>query len=235
MIKLSKRLEEIVKLIPKGNTVADIGTDHALIACYIAKENISPKVIAADLNEGPLKFAQEQVKAYLVEDKVTARLGDGLSVLSPGEVDTVIIAGMGGSTMRTILEEKPEVVKSLKHMILQPHVGAEALRRWASENGWKIVEEQLVEEEGFYYEIMSLEQGKMEIDDDILYFLGPKLVETKHPLLIPSLDSLLESEKGILSQLANSTNIKAKERADNIKNKWQNVKRVLGWPAELKM
>ena len=235
MIKLSKRLEEIVKLVALGNTVADIGTDHALIACYLAKENISPKIIASDLNKEPLKVATEQIKAYLVEDKVTTRLGDGLSILEAGEVDSVIIAGMGGSTMKSILEEHPQVVKELKQIILQPHVGAEHLRRWAFENGWKIVKEQLVEEDGFYYEIMSLEQGDMAIEEDILFFLGPKLVEEKHPLLIPSLDSLLKSEMDILNQLAKSSNAKAKERADKIKTKWKNVKKVLEWPLELKM
>lgn len=232
MIKLSKRLEEIVKLIPQGARVADIGTDHALLACYLAKENISPKVIAADLNKEPLKVATNQIKGYLLEDKVTARLGDGLSILEPGEVDSVIIAGMGGSVMRAILEEHPQVIKELKQIVLQPHVGAETLRRWAFENGWKIVKEELVEEEGFYYEIMSLEQGDMHIEDDILFFLGPKLVEENHPLLIPSLDSLLKSEKGILDQLANTTNPKAKEREKQIKTKWENVKKVLKWPSE---
>ena len=235
MIKLSKRLEEIVKLVALGNTVADIGTDHALIACYLAKENISPKIIASDLNKEPLKVATEQIKAYLVEDKVTTRLGDGLSILEAGEVDSIVIAGMGGSTMKSILEEHPKVVKELKQIILQPHVGAEHLRRWAFENGRKIVKEQLVEEDGFYYEIMSLEQGDMAIEEDILFFLGPKLVEEKHPLLIPSLDSLLKSEMDILNQLAKSSNAKAKERAEKIKTKWKNVKKVLEWPLELKM
>ena len=74
-------------------------------------------------------------------DKVTLRLGDGVQVLKPGEVDTVCLAGMGGVLMSEILEARPEVVEGLKYLILQPMNGAEELRRWLYRHGWHIVDE----------------------------------------------------------------------------------------------
>lgn len=227
MIKLSKRLQTIANFVDPGNSVADIGTDHALLSCYLIQEGIAPQVVAADVNEGPLKGAEMQVKGYLLQDKISLRLGNGLKVLKPGEIDTVVVAGMGGSTIKTILEDSPKVVKNLKQLILQPNIAGELIRRWACENNFKIVDEELINEDGYYYEIIVLEPGVMELKDDILFFLGPKLVEKKHNLLVPYLESIKESEQEILKQLAKSNSEKAKEKVAKIKNKWERIEKVI--------
>lgn len=227
MIKLSKRLQQISNFIPLGTRVADIGTDHALLPCYLVQERISPRAIAVDVNEGPLEFARRQVKSLLLADLVSIRLGDGLRVLEPGEVETVIIAGMGGSTIRKILNASPQVVKKLQRLILQPNTGAELIRSWALENNWKIVDEEIVLEDNHYYEIIVLEPGVMTLEDDIYLLLGPKLVEKYHVHLIPYLKIQEQAEQEILKQLEKSNREETKKKAEAIKNKWKKVRQVI--------
>ena len=108
MIKLSKRLQQIADFVPLGTKIADIGTDHALLPCYLVQEKISPWAIATDVNKGPLEVAKRQVKALLLADRVAVRLGDGLEPIEPLEVETVIISGMGGATIKNILDKSPK-------------------------------------------------------------------------------------------------------------------------------
>ena len=128
MIKLSQRLQAIADLVPTGAKVADIGTDHGFLPCYLAQSGKAELVIACDVNAQPLALAQKNITDYNVGDKVSTRLGNGLAVLKPGEVDTVTIAGMGGALMIDILDASPMVVDRLKRIVLQPNVGAEAVR-----------------------------------------------------------------------------------------------------------
>ena len=150
MIKLSQRLQAIANFVPKGAKVADIGTDHGFLPCYLAQSGQAEQVIACDVNAQPLSLAQKNITDYNVADKVSTRLGNGLAVLKPGEVDTVTIAGMGGALMIDILDASPNVVDRLKRIILQPNVGAEAVRVWAEKNRWQIVAEDLVKENDIF-------------------------------------------------------------------------------------
>ena len=92
MIKLSQRLQAIANFVPQGAKVADIGTDHGFLPCYLAQSGQAEQVIACDVNAQPLSLAQKNITDYNVADKVSTRLGNGLAVLKPGEVDTVTIA-----------------------------------------------------------------------------------------------------------------------------------------------
>src|SRR5690554_6840208 len=104
-VKLSKRLAMIAGQIPIGDRVADIGSDHAHLPVYLAQQGLIEYAIAGELNEGPFLTACKQVQQANLEHKVSVRHGDGLSVLRANEVDTIVIAGMGGSTMVSILEQ----------------------------------------------------------------------------------------------------------------------------------
>ena len=167
MIKLSKRLQQIADFVPLGTKVADVGTDHALLPCYLVLEKISPSAIASDMNKGPLEVAKKQVRALLLADRISVRLGNGLETIKPLEVETVTIAGMGGTTIKDILERSPEVVKGLQRLVLQPNVASLAIRVWALNNGWHILDEELVYEDERFYEIIVLEPGPMEIEDEM--------------------------------------------------------------------
>lgn len=227
MVKLSKRLKQIAEFVPLGTIVADIGTDHALLPSYLVQKRIAPRAIAIDVSKGPFEIAEKQVRSLLLADKISVRLGDGLEPINPGEVQTVVIAGMGGATIKKILTKSPQVVAQLQRLILQPNVAAEFVRTWAFYNNWKIIDEEIICEDERFYEIIVLEPGRMEIEDEIYLFLGPLLVEKYHVLLVEYLKRQKEGDREVLTELENSNSQSAKEKAKTIKEKWEKVGQVI--------
>ena len=100
---LSKRLEEIAKLVKRNKVVFDVGSDHALLPCFLVLNEISPKVYAGDIALGPLNNGIENIKRYGLIDRVIPILSDGLDK-APEDVETVIISGMGYFTIEHILD-----------------------------------------------------------------------------------------------------------------------------------
>ena len=98
-VKLSPRLETIAQMIPAGAKVADIGTDHGRLPRYLVAKGLSPFVVASDRIKMPIAALKSQVQALGLEEQISVRLGDGLTVAQPGEVDTIVLSGMGGMTM----------------------------------------------------------------------------------------------------------------------------------------
>lgn len=154
VFSLSQRLAACEKLVRKGSRTADIGTDHAQIPVRLVMDGICPRVIAADIAEGPCEAAKALVKRYALTDRIEVRTCDGLSGISPDEVDDIIIAGMGGDVMMSILSAASWVKNSRYRLILQPMTKAEKLRRWLFENGFEIISETAVTDSGRSYTIM---------------------------------------------------------------------------------
>ena len=179
------------------------------------------------MNKGPLEVAKKQVRALLLADRISVRLGNGLETIKPLEVETVTIAGMGGTTIKDILERSPEVVKGLQRLVLQPNVASLAIRVWALNNGWHILDEELVYEDERFYEIIVLEPGPMEIEDEILFLLGPKLVEKFHIHLVPYLKNQWKAEQELLAKLEKVNTQETKEKAQEIRDKWDKIRRVI--------
>ena len=150
--KLTPRLKLIASLVPNGSTVADIGTDHAYIPIFLANSGVATRAIAADKHVGPLKIAEENIRIYGCEDSVKVRQSDGLLEFAPGEVDIIIISGMGGILISEILESGREVAQEAKLLILQPMTAQRELREYLTENGYVITDERVTRErEKFYY------------------------------------------------------------------------------------
>ncbi|MHC8522589.1 tRNA (adenine(22)-N(1))-methyltransferase [Rossellomorea sp. H39__3] len=155
--KLSKRLETVVSYIPKNSTIADIGSDHAYLPCYAVQAGIAASAIAGEVVKGPFESALKQVKLNALENQVDVRLGDGLDVLRPGEVDCITIAGMGGTLIASILEKGKDKVENAR-LILQPNVSAVSIRVWLMDNGWSLTNEEILEEDGKIYEVLVAEK-----------------------------------------------------------------------------
>ncbi|MBS7298021.1 MAG: SAM-dependent methyltransferase [Eubacteriales bacterium] len=155
---LTDRLNMIISHI-EGRTVADIGTDHAYIPVQLALCGKAERIIATDYNKGPLHSAECNVKANGCEDKIELRLGSGLLPLSEGECDTVIIAGMGGELIRTILEEGEVVAKSAEMLLLQPMNSQDLLRSFLSDSGYEIVSEDITTEGFKVYNLIIAKKG----------------------------------------------------------------------------
>ena len=172
---ISNRLKTIAELVTPGYRAADIGTDHGYVPVYLLRNGISPFVIAADLSPGSLEKAREHAAraGFLFEETedslkeavcgerqsspsgICCRLSDGLSAFQPGEVDAIIISGMGGILMDRILRTGIEVTLSAKELILSPHRDAPLLRDFAKEFGLTIEEDFTITDKKKVYPIFK--------------------------------------------------------------------------------
>ena len=154
-IPLSDRLLACCGFISPGDRVADIGCDHGYLGIYLLTKGIASSVIAADVNEGPLKSAMVNARKFGVHDNMTFYLSDGLRNI-PRDFDTMVCAGMGGDTMIHILSAAPWLKKEGYRLILQCQSKTPMLRRYLSENGWRITEESVLRDGRFLYTIMDV-------------------------------------------------------------------------------
>lgn len=209
-MRLAARLQAIADLVEKGTLLADIGTDHAYLPIYLVQNKIVSQAIAGEVSKGPYKAAQQTIKNANLQEQINLRFGNGLQIVRPGEINTSVIAGMGGTTITKILDESPEVVKLLKKLLIQPMIGASAVRRWIAVNGWCISDEILVLDDGRLYEIIAAEPGKEPIYEEILYEIGPLLWKQRSTLLEMHINQLIQQVMRVLSEMTAGNNYSAK-------------------------
>jgi len=228
-MKLGDRLQALADFVPTGSLVADIGTDHGYLALELVQSGKAGRVIASDKNSGPLEAAVRAVREAGLTEQVTLREGDGLAVLKPGEVDTVCIAGMGGILMTEILEAQPEVVKSLKRLVLQPMNGAPELRRWLYRHYWHIVDEALAVDDGRIYEIICAEKGREKMPDGLSLLIGPKLWEKKPELLRHHIEQLLFQSRSIAAGMEKSPRASKTKKYQAVQEQIRELEERLTW------
>lgn len=158
-MKLSERLQLIADEINKGETMADIGTDHGFLPLYLLESGKCPHVVMADISAGSLQKAEDNCKLLHPERTYDLRLGNGIDVLKDGEVDVVVMAGMGGLLICDILEWNLAKSRSIKRYVLQPRNNVGRLRYWLAANGFTITKESLVREGKFLCEILTVQSG----------------------------------------------------------------------------
>ena len=154
-IPLSSRLQACCDFVKPGDRVADIGCDHGYLGIYLLKNGIARQVIAADINKGPLESAIRNSEKFGVRDKMTFYLSDGVRNI-PQEFDTLVCAGMGGDTMISILEAAPWLKSQQYRLILQCQSKNGLLRRYLSENGWRIQQELVIRDGKFLYPVTEI-------------------------------------------------------------------------------
>lgn len=217
-MELSKRLQAVADLVTEGASVADIGTDHGYIPIYLMENGIAKKVIALDINRGPLERARMHVIGHGLKEKIETRLSDGLEKVLPGEVDTMIAAGMGGGLVIKILTEGRQVVESLDTMILQPQSEIGKVRKYLNDHALQIIEENMVEEDGKFYPMMKVVHGEQEVYSICEYTYGKRLLEKQHPVLKRYLDREMAIKENVFQQLFKHQNsISAAERIEELK------------------
>lgn len=171
-MKLGNRLAAISDLVERGSSIADIGTDHGYLSADLYEKKKCTLVFASDLNAGPLEAAKSTLKDLGYEEGVTLRLGPGLAPYAFGEIDSAVIAGMGGILISAILEDHIELARSLKYLILQPMQAPEALRAYLLSHDFEIVTERIAREGNKFYEIIKCKAGKSQISDPIKDEIG---------------------------------------------------------------
>lgn len=155
---ISLRLKEITKYISKASFFADIGSDHAYLPAYVCLNDLEASAIAGEVNKGPFNKAKAVVNTYQLENRIDVRLGDGLAVLEENEPDTLIIAGMGGKLIESILSTDLNKTLKINKLILQPNLDADRLRKWFVKNNYNLINEKMIEENNHFYEILVAEK-----------------------------------------------------------------------------
>ena len=155
---LDARLTAAAQLVRPGQPVADIGCDHGKLTAVLAASGRYPKVIGADLRPGPLAKAKQTLENAGCLDRAGLRLGDGLSVLSAGEVGSIVLAGVSAQTTWEILEKAPWVFTARgPRIIMIPATRHDALRRWLWEHGFALIADRPVQAAGRWYAVMAAE------------------------------------------------------------------------------
>ena len=221
-IKLSNRLQAVARQIPAGLRVADVGTDHGYLPVYLVVNDIAPKVIASDRGKRPLDSARQLISLLSLENQVDVRLGDGLSVLQPDEAEVICLAGMGGVAIKEIISAGLPLAQAAKRLVLQPQRNVPAVRRFLVSNGFKIVAEDLAEDDGFYYEIIAVEPGLMELTEQEADF-GPLLLRDGHPLFK---DFLILKETDLTQLLAAMADNNSKDSLQRKKQLEEEISRI---------
>ena len=217
-MELSKRLYAVAGLVTEGASVADIGTDHGYVPIYLMKNGIASKVIAMDINKGPLERATLHIAESGMKDVIETRLSDGLTALKAGEVDSIVIAGMGGPLMIRILSAYPEVTASAKELILQPQSEILEVRRWLYQQGYEIVEEHMVYEDGKYYPMFkAVKNPQAKALSYLEYKFGRLEVLKEKEVLKDFILRELANKQQILQKLQEEQTEKSKDRAEEMK------------------
>jgi len=205
MVKLSTRLRIVYEMIDKCDCIADIGCDHGFLSIAIAEGQKANKVIAMDINKGPLEAASKNVSSAGFSDTIELRLSDGLQKLSTGEAQGICICGMGGVLMKRIVDNDIETAKAADFLILEPQSEYYEFRQFLHEQGFVFDDEDLVVEENKTYPIIKVhfeENNRAELSEVQLKY-GPWILKKNPALLGDYLDKSEKEVSEILVKLRN--------------------------------
>ena len=200
MNKLSKRLEVVASFVNDNSKVIDIGCDHGLLSIYLVNKYKNVKVIASDINENALSSAITNIKKEKLENRIETRLGSGLDVVKAGEVDTIVIAGMGANTIVGILKYSTSKLSNVNNIIIQSNTDLYFLRKNVTSLGYYIEDEILLEDKNIIYIVIKFTKGKKRYNYKELY-LGPVLITKNDDLFKKKCNKELTTLKLILKNI----------------------------------
>lgn len=208
-MEISLRLKTIAKEV-SGETVADIATDHAYIPIYLCNEIGISNAIAVDVNKAPLERAKCNITRYGCETKIETRLGYGLEKIAHNEVESIVIAGVGGCLVTEILKLELDKTRSFKQLVLQPQSDIYKVRKCLHDIGFKIANERMVYEDGKFYTIINCNLGVEEKYSETEYTFGKILIQRKDSTLSEHLKIEMQKQQNIMSKSPDLHNIKQK-------------------------
>lgn len=229
-IELSARMQALADMVSKGRRVCDIGCDHGWVSIYLVQQGIATKVYAMDVRTGPLERAREHIRDYHLETYIETRLSDGLAQLQVGEADCMVCAGMGGPLMRKILTEGHTKARSMKELILQPQSEVAEFRKFLRLEGYKVIEENMIYEDGKYYPMMKvvpirnaerINEGDLAdrdvVEEQALWdAFGEVLLKKKHPVLQQYLEFSVNQVENLLLHLKEQGTVRAQGRIQEL-------------------
>lgn len=205
-IKLSERLIHVANYLSTGTKFVDVGSDHAYLPCYVCLNDSTSSAIAGEVNVGPYESAKKTVEKYGLNERIDVRLANGLQAIEDtDEVEEIVIAGMGGALISTILENGKNKLTHVNRIIVQPNINARRVRVWLDEHGYHLTNESILEENGHFYEILVADRNATspytEANKSKQLFLGPYLLENKSEIFHEKWYHEKEKLKEVITQM----------------------------------
>ena len=221
------RLERVAAHMPAGGHLADIGSDHAYLPVALLRRGAITMAVAGEVALTPFRAAERTVGENGLEQRISVRLANGLAAIEPKDGITAIsLCGMGGETIRDILDSGKARLSGHERLILQPNGGEQPLRQWLMENDYRILCEEVLRENRFYYEIIVAERaGPVTYTAEELYF-GPLQMQARTPVFLAKWQRLLRQKQKTLTSFA-------KARQAVPEEKLQAIARQVRWITEL--
>ncbi|NWE78101.1 tRNA (adenine(22)-N(1))-methyltransferase [Pseudomonas yamanorum] len=200
---LSMRLERVAAHVPAGAHLADIGSDHGYLPVALMRRGAIAAAVAGEVALTPFRAAERTVRENELEQHITVRLASGLAAIEPGDgITTISICGMGGETIRDILDSGKARLNGQERLVLQPNGGEQPLRQWLMENGYSIVCEELLRENRFFYEIIVAERAAPVIYSAEELYFGPLQMQARSPEFLLKWRRILRHKQQTLKDFA---------------------------------
>jgi tRNA (adenine22-N1)-methyltransferase len=198
--KLPLRLERVAAQVPRGAVVADIGSDHAYLPVALVSRGIASRVIAGEVAVTPYQAAQRTVLKHDLGEQVQVRLADGLACIEPDDgITAITLCGMGGETIRDILEAGKARLDGHERLILQPNGGEPPMRQWLVDNGYGLLHEEVFREKSSDYELIVAERAGSVTYSERELFFGPLLLGARSPAFIMKWQRMLGVRRKLLA------------------------------------
>ncbi len=228
-MQISERLKTVASFVTEGMKVADIGTDHAYVPIYLIKNGKIPSALAMDIGVGPLKRAKDHIAEQGLKEQIETRLSDGFSAFQKGEAQSIVIAGLGGELMIQILQAGKEVLSEVSEFILSPHSEIHRVRSFLMDQGFSIIKETMLYEEGIYYTIIKAVYGVGDYQTEPELWYGKRMLEEQHPVLYTYLQKEYLVRKQLLEKLSVIQKEHIKERKKQIEIECMHIKEALAY------
>ncbi|EEI18814.1 tRNA (adenine(22)-N(1))-methyltransferase [Lentilactobacillus hilgardii] len=225
---LSKRLETVSEHVEPGSRLADIGSDHAYLPIYLAKNKIINYGVVGEVARGPLSNAINEISKEGLLDILHPRLADGLAAIeADDQINAITIAGMGGILISQILENGQDKLTGQEKLILQPNVGENIVRTWLMNHQYFIKAEQILEEDHHIYEIITAVKSAQPVGYSAKQLkFGPYLLIEKSPIFISKWREERQQLQRVISNMKRATH-EDKPKMKKIEQQIQEIDEVI--------
>ncbi len=181
---LDPRLALAYELYDSCALAADIGTDHAHLPAALLQRGRCQHMILTDISRSALENARLEMMRLRLTERVSLRLGDGLSPLSES-CGMISVMGMGGRTIRDILLSGASRLHGAS-LLLSAHTDWHLIRSALQEIGYHLDREEPCFSAGRYYLVLRARPGLESMTAREIRLGGP-LFRSESPVLLPFL------------------------------------------------
>lgn len=227
--RLSERLERVAAHVPAGARLADIGSDHGYLLVALMTRGVIAAAVAGEVALTPFHAAQRTVRESGLSQRIAVRLANGLAAIEPEDrISVISLCGMGGETIRDILDRDKSRLTGEERLILQPNGGEQPLRQWLMDNGYRILHEEVLRENRFNYEIIVAERsGPVRYSTQELYF-GPLQLQERSPAFLAKWQRLLQLKQRTLTHFAQARQAVPEDKVQELTQQTRWISELLG-------